>query len=172
MPKSFHFDIEFKYPIDDVHRTLTDPRYWEVRLGDLYATSDIDVADGSIQVSVSEEIDSASLPSLVAKVAPSRLGLKRVDHWGPLSDGKAAGSVTGIAHGLPIRIETTLDLALPMQMETTPAPPAAESRTRLAVDGTAEVKMPIIGGQIEKLLKKTVEDLLGRDRDAVESFLA
>ncbi|MES9514485.1 DUF2505 domain-containing protein [Rhodococcus erythropolis] len=160
MPKSFHFDIEFKYPIDDVHRTLTDPRYWEVRLGDLYATSDIDVADGSIQVSVSEEIDSASLPSLVAKVAPSRLGLTRVDHWGPLSDGKAAGSVTGIAHGLPIRIETTLDLT------------AAESRTRLAVDGTAEVKMPIIGGQIEKLLKKTVEDLLGRDRDAVESFLA
>lgn len=34
------------------------------------------------------------------------------------------------------------------------------------------MKMPIIGGQIEKLLKKTVEDLLGRDRDAVESFLA
>lgn len=95
MPKSFHFDIEFKYPIDDVHRTLTDPSYWKVRLGDLYATSDIEVGDGSIEVSVSEEIDSASLPNLVAKVAPSRLGLTRVDHWGPLSDGKAAGSVTG-----------------------------------------------------------------------------
>lgn len=91
MPKSFHFDIEFKYPIDDVHRTLTDPNYWKGRLGDLYATSDIEVRDGSIEVSVSEEIDSASLPSLVAKVAPSRLGLKRVDRWGPLSDGRAAG---------------------------------------------------------------------------------
>ncbi len=100
MPKSFHFDIEFKYPIDDVHRTLTDPNYWKGRLGDLYATSDIEVRDGSIEVSVSEEIDSASLPSLVAKVAPSRLGLKRVDRWGgPLSDGRAAGSVTGIARG-------------------------------------------------------------------------
>lgn len=160
MAKGFHFDVEFEYPMDKVHAALTDPDYWKRRLDHLYERSTVDAGDGSIEVRVSDELDSSSLPSVVAKLAPTRLGLQRIDRWGPVENGQSAGSVTGITHGLPIRIETALVLS------------SAGDGARLSVDGTAEVKIPVIGGQVEKLLRKTVEDLLRRDRDAVQSFLA
>ncbi|MCJ0904006.1 DUF2505 domain-containing protein [Rhodococcus sp. ARC_M6] len=161
MSKGFRYDIEFSYPVAKVHSTLTDPSYWKVRLGELYPSAGIEVGDGSITVSVAEDLDSSALPGLVSKLAPDRLGVERVDQWGPLSGGRADGSVTGTAHGLPIRIEASLELA-----ETAP------SHAVLNVVGSAEVKIPVLGGQIEKLVKKMVEDLLHRDRDAVEAFLA
>lgn len=67
--------------------------------------------------------------------------------------------MTGRANGVPIRIEADLELA-----ELGP------SRSVLDVNGWAEVKIPVAEGQIEKMVTKMVEDLLRRDRDAVEAF--
>jgi hypothetical protein len=61
---------------------------------------------------------------------------------------------------LPIRIEVDLELA-----------ESGEARSVLNVDGWAEVKIPVVGGQIERLLKNMAQDLLRRDHDAVEAFL-
>ncbi|MCE4262912.1 DUF2505 domain-containing protein [Rhodococcus sp. ACPA4] len=160
MSKSFRFGIEFNFPPEKVHAALTDTRYWMIRLGDLYSKAVIEDGGGAIAVSLTDELESSALPGLVAKLVPDRLGVERADRWGPLSDGRAVGSVTGRAHGLPIRIEVDLELA-----------EAGDARSVLNVDGWAEVKIPVLGGQIERLLKNMAQDLLRRDHDAVEAFL-
>ncbi len=78
---------------------------------------------------------------------------------GALDGDHADGRISGSSTGIPVKIDCTSVLR------------ASGDVTVLDVSGSVQVKIPLVGGQIESLVRKLVGDMVGQDRDAIEKWL-
>ncbi|QNG17854.1 DUF2505 domain-containing protein [Rhodococcus triatomae] len=160
MPKTFEFSEQLSCPVDIAYAVITDPDYWRRRFAEVPEKYELDPVPGAFGITVRDRIGADGLPSVVRKVVSGEITAERVDVWGPLDGDRVAGTVTARATGIPVAIDGALRLA--------PAGGGAELRAT----GSVAVKIPLIGGQIEVMVRKMVADMVTRDRDAIEEWLA
>ncbi|WP_137723513.1 DUF2505 domain-containing protein [Prescottella subtropica] len=165
MPKQFAFSAEFGHSVEQVHALVSDPAYWGSRWEandrssvQVAAAQDADGAPVTV-VTMTELVDTDGFPALVRKAIRGDVRMERIDTWRPLEGGRAAGRVDGNATGVPVAIVGEYDLR------------PSDTGAVLDVRGTVTVKVPIIGGQIEKMVEQMVEQMVTRDRDDIDARL-
>lgn len=164
MAKSFEYSEQIAYPpLDRVHATVTDRAFWQHRFEEAPEKLTLDDSrgpPGTLTATMRDTIGASSLPGLVRKVVSGELKVERADEWGGALDGdRADGRISGSSTGIPVKIECTSVLR------------ASVDVTVLDVAGSVQVKIPLVGGQIESLVRKLVGDMVGQDRDAIEKWL-
>ncbi|MGO4203315.1 DUF2505 domain-containing protein [Rhodococcus sp. TAF43] len=158
MPKRFEFSADFDHPVDRVHALLTDEGYWRSRMppqsrGSVRVdrTSDGD-GQSLVTVTMTEAVDTDTFPALVRKVIRGEMRMERIDTWRAVHDGRASGTLAGSATGIPVTIDGEYTLR------------PGTSGSVLDVRGTATVRIPLVGSQIELLVRQMVSQVVERDR--------
>ncbi|SEK69258.1 DUF2505 domain-containing protein [Rhodococcus maanshanensis] len=164
MSRRIEFTANYSLPAEIVHRTLVDGRFWNQRAengADKGLTLDhLTTGEGTIDVGLAQAIDTSQLPSLVTKVIKGDVSIVRSEAWGPLVDGKAEGTFSAVATGIPINATGTASLV------DTP-----EGST-LRIEGDVDVNVKLIGGAIEGMVADQILGILGRDQEVVEEWVA
>lgn len=153
MPRSFDMTTEYAGPVEQVRLAFGNRQYWLARLADSGAADarldTLTVADdGSVDVVTTQVLRADQLPGLVAQFHRGDLSIHREEHWGPIADGQAHGTVSGAVPGAPVSLDGTASLA------------PTDGGSRLAVTLSVEVRVPLVGGTIESFIGKALVDLL------------
>lgn len=96
--------------------------------------------DGAIEIQSTQDMRRGALPAFLAKALPSSFALHRTEIWRPDPDGTLRGEVHIEASGVRGSVTGGADVS----------PEAVGSTMRFT--GTVEVGVPVVGGQIEKLI--------------------
>lgn len=154
MPRSFDLAADYQGTVEDVHRALRDERYWLARLADSgadHATLDgMSVGDdGSVDVTTTQVLRADRLPGLVAQFHRGDLSIQREEMWTGVQDGRATASITGSIPGAPVSLTGTAVLS-----------PSGTGGSRLELNATVEVRVPLVGGKIENFIGNGLVDLI------------
>ena len=142
MSRSFEILTESPASVEQIHAAFGREDYWLARLAAGDATTTLDSlivdADGTVTVRITQHLVRQLLPGLVAKLVPGDLKILASETWRPVDDRQVRGQVSvsapgGLGSG---RAEAWL------------APAGNGSQLRYAV--RAEVKIPLVGGKLEK----------------------
>ncbi len=148
MPKGFDVSTESSATVDEVHAAFRDADYWRDRLavfgGDSIRLDSLVVEDGSIVVNTTQDLRNDVLPGLIAKAVPGDLKVLREEIWHLTDDGVLRGDVVMTASGAPLSGVATASIS----------PIPAGSVLRFA--GTVHMKVPLIGGPIEKYISSQI----------------
>jgi hypothetical protein len=163
MPRSFDMSADCKGTVEDVLRAFSEAEYWQARL----AVSPVDVAtlesmrvggesgdDGTIEVATVQTMLSQNLPALVSQLHRGDLCVRREETWGPVIDGTATATIGGSILNAPVNLSGAALLA-----------PSAESRgARLNYRVTIQVRVPIIGGKLERIIGSQLAELVALEQ--------
>jgi hypothetical protein len=142
MPRSFDILTESPASVEQVHAVFGREEYWLARIAAADANITLDSlsvdADGTVTVRTSQNLGRQILPAMVAKLIPGELNILSSETWKPIGDRQVRGDVSisasgGLGSG---RAEGLL----------TPTPDGSQLRFA----GRVEVKIPLLGGPIEK----------------------
>ena len=157
MPRPFDVSTPSSATVGQVHSAFADENYWRARLaeygGDSIRLDALHVDDrGTVLVKTTQDMGNDALPAFIAKAIPSDLKVIRQETW-RLADAELHADVTMHTSGAPISGTATAVVS----------PTAGGSLLRFA--GTVQVKVPLIGGQIEKYISsQIVEEIPGVQR--------
>ena len=171
MPRSFDMSADYGGSVEDVHRAFSERDYWLARLAD----SGVDETklesmrvggesgnDGTIDVVTLQVWHSNHLPGLVTQLHRGDLRIRREETWGPITDGFATASIAGSILNAPVNLSGTAELS-----------PIAGSRgARLEFWVTVQVRIPIVGGKVEKLIGSVLADLVGMEQRFTTKWIA
>jgi len=146
---------EYEGKVEQVYRAFSDEQYWLVRLGDSgadQATLDEMAVgtDGGIRIRTTQTLRADRLPALVTQFHRGDLSFVREELWSPIIDGRATAVVTGAIPGAPASLNG--DAAL--------VPATTEAGSRMTLTVTVEVRVPLVGGKIEKFIGNQLVELL------------
>lgn len=115
----------------------------------------------TLRVTVTDRTDLADLPAIARGVLRRPLVSEWVNEWGRLDGDTARGRITGGATGgVPFRIESRSRLR------------GIESgRTLFDIHGQVAVKMPLVGGQIELLVRQMILRSVASDQSVLNGWL-
>ncbi len=165
MPRPFDVSTPSTATVDQVHAAFADEDYWHARLLEYgrgtIALDRLDVdAQGTILVKTIQDMRNDTLPSLIAKAIPSDLKVFREETWRVVGAGLHA-DVAIHATGAPISGAGTAGLS-----------PIADGSV-LRFSGTVQVRVPLIGGQIEKYIAgQIVQEIPGVQRFTTQWIVA
>ncbi len=145
MARSFDVLTDSRASVVDVHTAFGTERYWRDRLqaygGDSLILDSLTAApDGTVEIATTQDLRRDILPGVLAKALPSGFQVLRWERWRPAQDGQVRGDVRITATGLSGSALGSADLT----------PTAGGSALRFA--GTVAVRVPVLGGQIEKYI--------------------
>ena len=163
MPRSFDLSADYDGSVEEVHRAFTDANYWRARLDG----SGVDVAtlesmrvggesgdDDTVEVVTLQVIHSHNLPGMVTQLHRGDLCVRREETWGPVTDGTANGCVEGAILDAPVKLSGTAMLS-----------PISESGgARLELRATVQVRVPIIGGKLERIIATQIVELVATEQ--------
>ena len=146
-----------------VHRAFGTADYWLARL----AVCPVDVAtleslrgggesgtEGTIEVVTVQSMLSKNLPALVTQLHRGDLCVRREERWGPVVDGTATAVIAGAIVDAPVSLSGTAVLS----------PIAGSGGARLTYRVSIQVRVPIIGGKIEKIIGTQLIDLVNAEQ--------
>jgi hypothetical protein len=149
MPRAFDISTATTATVDQVHAAFTDRDYWRDRLaefgGDSIRLDSLDVDGGSITVATTQDLRNNALPVLIAKVVPGNLLVFRKETW-RTDGGELHGDVVITTQGAPIAGSAAALVA-----------PTGDG-SLLRFRGSVQVKVPLIGGQIEKYISAQITE--------------
>ncbi|CAM5733571.1 hypothetical protein MAUB1S_03494 [Mycolicibacterium aubagnense] len=165
MARSFDVVAEYLGTVAQVHSAFCSKDYWLDRLAEARADeSSLDsfARDdrGGTDVTTTQTVRAAGLPAVVTQFHLGDLSLVREEHWGPLTDGRAVGTVRSRVPGTPATITGTGVL--------TPT----ESGARLDFSALVEVRIPLIGGKLETMLGQQLRYLIELEQKFTTSWIA
>ena len=158
MPRPFDISSDSAAGVLQIHSAFADRSYWLARLavygGDSIVLDALDVdPDATVRVVTTQDMRHDVLPGPLAKVFPGDLLVRREEIWRRTGDGRVCGDVHITATGAPLIGRGPATLA------------AIADGSRLRFTGTVEVKIPLIGGQVEKYICGQVcEEIPGVNR--------
>lgn len=164
MSKEFSFTTELAYSTADVHAALTSEEYWKGRVADGENSAvelEVPAGPGSLRAVMTDRTDPSALPAVVRGILRGPLEMQRTDTWNALDGDRAQGTLAGGAKGLPVEIAATSELR-----------PGADGGSVIELTGTVNVKVPVVGGQIENLLLQMVENIVDVDRKVLDHWLS
>ncbi|OYN75026.1 DUF2505 domain-containing protein [Mycolicibacterium sphagni] len=148
MSRSFEIVTESAASVDQIHAAFVREDYWRDRVaGDGSSTLDslrVD-ADGVVDVQITQHLGRQILPALVANFVPGDLKLVYRETWRPTGDGTVRGQSRVLASG---GLGST-------RAENWLTPTGAASQLRAT--GKVEVKIPLVGGKLEKSIGSSLE---------------
>jgi hypothetical protein len=141
MSRSFEIVSDSAASVEEIHAAFGREDYWLDRLaGDAASTLDSFTVDaaGAVEVHITQHLGRQVLPSLVANFVPGDLKLLYRETWRPAGDGHVRGESHVTASGGlgSSRADNVL----------TPAGSASQLRSA----GKVVVKIPLVGGKLEK----------------------
>jgi hypothetical protein len=147
--------------VSDVVAAFSAQEYWLARLaaygGDSMTLDSLVVDDdGGIVVRTTQDLRQEMLPGAIGRLLPGDTAITRTESWRPATDGQVHGEFTIAARGVPSSGAGT------MVLQPVPA------GSRLRVWGSLEVRIPIMGGRIERY----VADLIAREVPQMQEFTA
>ncbi|QZY43824.1 DUF2505 domain-containing protein [Mycolicibacterium austroafricanum] len=164
MARSFDVITEAAAGVADVLAAFGDRDYWLARLaaygGDSMSLDSLVVdAEGTVVVQTTQDLRQDMLPGGIARMLPGDTKIMRTESWRAAGDrrrGEAHGEFTISARGVPSSGSGTMLL--------TPVATGSSLRVR----GMLEVRIPLVGGQIERF----VADLIAREVPQMQRFTA
>lgn len=165
MARSFDMVAEYLGTVAQVHSAFCSKDYWLDRLAEARADestldSFADDGRGGTDVTTTQTVRAAGLPAVVAQFHLGDLSLVREEHWGPLTDGRAVGTVRSRVPGAPAAITGTGVL--------TPT----NSGARLDFSALIEVRIPLIGGKLEAMLAQQLSYLIELEQKFTTAWIA
>jgi hypothetical protein len=118
-----------------------------------------ELPDGGVVLRSTRGLPSG-IPGFLEKVLPADGRAGQTDTWGPAQpDGSRAGSWEAQVPGAPVDVRGTMRLT-----------PTA-SGCDYAIDGTAKVKIPILGGKAEKFVADATARTTSAEADVLRSIV-
>ena len=157
MPRPFDVCTPSAATVGQVHSAFADESYWRARLaefgGDSIRLDSLDVDDrGTVKVKTTQDMRNDALPGLIARAIPSDLKVVREETW-RMVDVEFHADVAIHTSGAPISGVATARVS----------PTAGGSVLRFT--GTVQVRVPLIGGPIEKYISSQIaEEIPGVQR--------
>ncbi|MCH9667524.1 MAG: DUF2505 domain-containing protein [Actinomycetia bacterium] len=166
MPCSFDVTAEAVAGVAEVQKALRDRAYWLARLakygGDSMTLESLEVGDdGTTVVHTIQDLRGHMLPGGIGRLLPGDTQIMRTESWRSATDGgQVHGHFTISARGVPSSGSGT------MVLKPTRADPALGSSLRIR--GTIEVRVPLVGGRIERY----ITDLVAEEVPQMHRFTA
>jgi len=153
MPRSFNLSIESPTRVEQLHSAFAQEDYWLARLaafgGGVDKLDSLTIGtDGSVAVVVVQDVHDQGLPKLTAKFYPRNWRIVHKETWSPIGGGLVRGEVSIASHGAPGSGFGTALLE------------PAQNGSRLNCTATVEFKVPLIGGTIESLIGRELDNSL------------
>jgi hypothetical protein len=155
VPRSFELTAESPNTAERIHAAFRDERYWRARLlrfddGGPTLTSLSTDADGTTTVTLTMRFGVEQLPPPMNRMPGGSLRIIHVETWHAVEGGVLRGKITIDAPGAPVSGHGELSVT----------PVAGGSH--LAGRGTVDVRVPVIGGAIARVV---ASQLTGGIRD-------
>ena len=90
------------------------------------------------------------MPGIVAQLHKGQVQIVREESWAPITNGEAKGTITGTVPGAPVSLSGTGRLA--------PNPDGRGAQLKAQI--TIEVRIPLVGGKVEKFLSSELTGML------------
>ncbi|OBG36587.1 DUF2505 domain-containing protein [Mycobacterium sp. E3198] len=169
MPRSFDLSADYEASVEQVHRAFHHEGYWRARLADI----PVDEArlesmrrggesgdDGTVAVVTLQVVRSHNLAAVVKQLHRGDVRVRREETWGPINDGIASASIAGTIEGTPVHVSGTGELS--------PTPSGA----RIAYRVTVQVRIPLIGGKVERLIGAQLAELVAMEQRLTAEWIA
>ena len=145
MPRSLGLTAESPASVEQFHAAFSDEAYWRARLAvnDSGATSldALDVGDdGRVEVAMTLRPLGDHFPRLITQFQRGDLKIVHTEQWRWTGDGKMSGQVKFVVSGIPLSGLGALMLA------------PTVSGSLLSGTATVEVRVPLVGGTIERFI--------------------
>jgi hypothetical protein len=168
MPRTFDMVADYPDSVEDLLQVFGDERYWLAWLAAEYGTDgtldSIRVGtDGSVDVACTFALRPDRLPRVVTRVYKSDIQITRGESWSAITDGQTTCTITADMPGTPVTLSGTALL--------TPHP-ADTSGAQMEVEGSVEVRIPVAGRQIEKVIANQLMDLATTRRHVTNSWIS
>jgi hypothetical protein len=163
MGRKFDFTEDFDVTPERAHAALTDDALWDRRTKEVSDHASVEYThrpDGGFDVVISEGVGASVLPGFVRKVIRGDLVITRKDSWGPLRGDRASGTLEGGSTGLTSKVRGTFELV------------PHGTGSRLTLKGTAEVKVPFVGGKIEGMVTDMIGKMVHSESKQAREYLA
>jgi len=165
MARSFDMVAEYAGTVAQVHRAFCSKDYWLDRLAEGRAdesTLDSFAEDGAggTDITTTQTMRAAGLPSVVTQFHFGDLSLVREEHWGPLTDDRAVGTVRSRVPGAPATITGTGVLT------------STAAGARLDFSANVEVRIPLVGGKLEAMLGQQLRYLIELEQKFTTNWIA
>jgi Protein of unknown function (DUF2505) len=170
MPRSFDLSADYESSAEEIHRAFLAEGYWKARLADIpvdeASVESMRVGgsgnDGTVEVVTLQMVRSHNLHAIVKQLHQGDLCVRRKEKWGPITDGAATASIEGSIVGTPVNVSGTGELS-----------PIAESGgARLGFRITVHVRVPLIGGKVERLIGTQLAELVSREQRLTAEWIA
>ena len=152
---------QFNHDLEAVFELLTDPNFLvdrSLELGDLSAECEVE-EDGEITlVRMTREIE-RQLPGFAAKIISGNQMLRIEERWQSAGD-SVSGSYTATIDGQPMTLSAKFSLD------------ATDTGCVYSVEHRAKVKIPLIGGRLEKYIASQLGIEVTKELDYVSNALA
>ncbi|MGF2944687.1 DUF2505 domain-containing protein [Mycobacterium sp. Lab-001] len=143
MSRAFDGLAESPASVGQIHAAFGRKDYWLDRLKTNPAATSLDSLsvdpDGTLTVQFTQYLGRQLLPGPVANVIPGDVKLVNVEQWTPDGD-----------NGLRGRVDVSVSGGLGTCRARAWLEPAAANGSRLRVTGSVQVKIPLVGGRLEK----------------------
>lgn len=149
---------DYEGSVQQVHEAFCDQRYWMARLAasgaDDWTLNAFHVGnDGGLDVVTTQVLRAQRLPGLVQQFHHGDLEIRRAETWTALSEGTARASVAGSIVRAPVALNGEASLS------------AVDGRARLVFQAVVEVRIPLVGGKMEKFIGTQLIDLLNTEQE-------
>jgi Protein of unknown function (DUF2505) len=146
MPRSFDVSFESPASVEQVHAAFGDDDYWLARIAAFGGCKTLDSlvvdSDGTVTVTVTEDLRRSALPGILAKLYRSDLNVRSTETWTPVDDRQISGKISVAVTGAPGSGHGVAVLA------------ALGNGSRLAFTATVEFNVPLLGGRIENYIAR------------------
>ena len=165
MPRSFDMATEYEGTSAQVYAAFREKQYWLARL----AASGADDAtleafrvgdDGGIDVVTTQVLRATRLPGIVHQFHHGDLEIRRAETWSGLADGGSAASIAGSIVRAPVVLDGSALLS------------PLDERAVLTFQATVEVRIPLVGGKMEKFIGTQLVNLLTSERQFTTRWIA
>jgi hypothetical protein len=144
MPRSFDLLAESAASVEQIHSAFGDQGYWLARLAAFGGSATLDSLtvdpDGTVRVSICQDLARDLLPGILAKFYRRDLKILHDETWTPIGERQIRGEISVATSGAP---GSGFGTAL-----LTPA----QNGSQLRVSATVEFKVPLVGGKIESYI--------------------
>ena len=156
MATKLRHTITFPFGMAAYVAAVSDPEYWRtLAVGSPEAPGELestDISDGAAQVHLIQRIPGDKLPSAVTALVSGDLSVKRSVSLTFESDDHTTGSFEADVTGTPATTKGTIDAT------------GADECT-IVFTGAVSVRIPLVGGKIEKMIAENLVGLFDAERD-------
>jgi hypothetical protein len=146
MSRTFDVSIHSPTSVEQIHAAFGEEDYWMARIAAFGGSKTLDSLivepDGTLTVSITEDLRHGALPKMLAKLYPGDLNVRSTETWSPAGDGRVNGEISVAVTGAPGSGRGSAVLA----------PSGAGSL--LTLSGAVEFRVPVVGGPIESYVAR------------------